>query len=54
MTMAKDRRGSDPADDVLQGEQGLAPTASSGDTRRPTASSGDTRRPTQSSGDTRK
>jgi hypothetical protein len=52
--MAKDPRGSDPADDVLQGEQGLTPTASSGDTRRPTASSGDTRRPTQSSGDTRK
>jgi hypothetical protein len=52
--MAKEPRGSDPADDLLQGEQGLTPPSSSGDTRRPTASSGDTRRPTQSSGDTRK
>jgi hypothetical protein len=53
MIMAKQPRGSDPAEDLLQGEQGLTPTASSGDTRRPAASSGDTRRPPASSGDTR-
>ncbi len=52
--MAKEPRGSDPADELLQSEQGLAPTASSGDTRRPAGSSGDTRRPAGSSGDTRK
>jgi hypothetical protein len=52
--MAKQPRGSDPADELLQGEQGLAPTASSGDTRRPAGSSGDTRRPAGASGDTRK
>lgn len=53
MIMAKQPRGSNPADDLLQGEQGLEPAASSGDTRRPPASSGDTRRPSSSSGDTR-
>jgi hypothetical protein len=51
--MAKQPRGSEPADDVLQGEQGLAPTSSSGDTRSPRTSSGDTRSPRTSSGDTR-
>lgn len=51
--MAKEPRGSDPADELLQGEQALTPPASSGDTRRPPASSGDTRKPSSSSGDTR-
>lgn len=51
--MAKQPRGSEPADDVLQGEQGLGPTSSSGDTRSPRTSSGDTRSPRTSSGDTR-
>jgi hypothetical protein len=53
MIMAKEPRGSNPADDLLQGEQGLEPPASSGDTRRPSASSGDTRKAPASSGDTR-
>lgn len=52
--MAKEPVGSNPADELLQGEQGLAPTASSGDTRKPSLSSGDTRKPSLSSGDTRK
>jgi hypothetical protein len=52
-TMAKQPRGSEPADDVLQGEQELTPTSSSGDTRSPRTSSGDTRSPRTSSGDTR-
>lgn len=51
--MAKEPRGSSTTDDVLQGEQELTPTSSSGDTRSPRTSSGDTRRTTQSSGDTR-
>jgi hypothetical protein len=51
--MAKEPRGSGPADDAVQGEQELTPTSSSGDTRSPRTSSGDTRRSTQSSGDTR-
>jgi hypothetical protein len=54
MIMAKEPLGSNPEEDLLQGEQGLAPTASSGDTRKPSLSSGDTRKPAASSGDTRK
>jgi len=51
--MAKEPRGSNPEEDLLQSEQGLQPTASSGDTRKPSLSSGDTRKPPASSGDTR-
>ena len=35
--MAKEPREVDPADELLQGEQGLTPPASSGDDRRPPA-----------------
>ena len=52
-TMGSDRRESDPSDELLQGEQGLTPPSSSGDTRKPPASSGDTRKPPASSGDDR-
>ena len=49
----KDRRPSDAAEELLQGEQGLVPAGSSGDDRKPAASSGDDRRPRGSSGDDR-
>lgn len=49
----KDRRESDAAAELLQGEQGLVPPGSSGDDRKPATSSGDDRRPRGSSGDDR-
>ena len=52
MAMGKDRRESDAAEELLQGEQGLPP-GSSGDDRKPAKSSGDDRRPRGSSGDDR-
>ncbi len=53
--MSKQRQDSDPADELLQSEQGLAPGAlSSGDDRKGvTKSSGDDRRGVKSSGDDR-
>jgi hypothetical protein len=51
--MAGNRRGSNASDDLLQGEQGLAPEMSSGDDRKGRKSSGDDRRPRGSSGDDR-
>lgn len=51
--MGKNRRESNASAELLQGEQGLAPPASSGDDRKPATSSGDDRRPRTSSGDDR-
>jgi hypothetical protein len=51
--MGKDRRESDASAELLQGEQGLAPPASSGDDRRTRTSSGDDRGARTSSGDDR-
>ncbi|MDP9423363.1 MAG: hypothetical protein M3Q19_11140 [Pseudomonadota bacterium] len=53
MGKAKDRRDSDAAAELLQGEQGLAPAGSSGDDRVARTSSGDDRRSRTSSGDDR-
>ena len=55
MTMGNQRRENDPANDLLEGEQGLPPGAmSSGDDRRKVnKSSGDDRRTVKSSGDDR-
>lgn len=55
MTMGNQKRGNDPADELLQEEQGLAPGAlSSGDDRRVSnESSGDDRKSRTSSGDDR-
>ena len=53
--MGSQKRGNDPANDLLEGEQGLPPGAmSSGDDRRGvTKSSGDDRKTRTSSGDDR-
>lgn len=51
--MAKKQPVSDPSAELLQGEQGLAPPASSGDDRVARSSSGDDRRARTSSGDDR-
>lgn len=53
MASGKDRRVGDSAQELLQGEQGLAPPGSSGDDRGPKGSSGDDRQPRGSSGDDR-
>lgn len=48
------KRGNDGSQDLLQGEQEMVPSGSSGDDRRPRGSGGDTRRrPRTSSGDDR-
>ena len=49
----KNRRVSDASAELLQGEQGLAPTGASGDDRRARVASGDDRRPLGASGDDR-
>ena len=49
----KDRQVGDTTEELLLGEQGLAPAGASGDDRRARTASGDDRRPRGASGDDR-
>lgn len=53
MGSGKDQRAGDTTEDLLQGEQGLAPSGASGDDRRSRTASGDDRNPRGASGDDR-
>lgn len=53
MGSSKQRQPGDTPEDLLQEEQGLAPSGASGDDRRPSGASGDDRRSRTASGDDR-
>lgn len=53
MASGKNRPVGDTTEELLQSEQGLAPTGASGDDRRAKTASGDDRRSTSASGDDR-
>ena len=53
MGSSKQRQPGDTPEDLLQQEQGLAPSGASGDDRRSRGASGDDRRPSGASGDDR-
>ncbi len=53
MASGKDQQVGDTTEDLLQSEQGLAPSGASGDDRRARTASGDDRRPRGASGDDR-
>ena len=53
MASGKNRQPGDTTEELLQTEQGLAPTGASGDDRRARTASGDDRRTPSASGDDR-
>ena len=53
MASGKNQQPGDTTEELLQTEQGLAPSGASGDDRRSRTASGDDRSPTSASGDDR-